>query len=133
MKVLNPKIVKRWNGIMYDIGLEFMELPTFPGEELFHSEIIREKRYYNVLDGVTYGWMKREAEYWLSCYYERGHCRCDDRFGDPDYYKVWVSETGKLKRFIKALEKYEQTELVIDWEEKAIGNESKYYMGKKVK
>ena len=132
MKVLNPKIVKRWNGIMYDIGLEHEELPTFPGEELFHSEIIREKRYYNVLDGVTYGWMKREAEYWLSCYYERGHCRCDDRFIDEYEYKIWVSETGKLKRFIKALEKFDLAEYVIDWEEVPVGNQAKHFMGRRV-
>ena len=83
MKVLNPKIVKRWNDLVNCIGIEFEELPESADAKIPWSEIVSEKKYYDIEDGVTYGWMKREAEYWLSCYYERGHCRCDDRFGDP--------------------------------------------------
>lgn len=103
--VTDPKIVKRWNGICYCIGLEHEELPSSPDDELWYSEIAEEKRYYNVEDGVTYGWFLKEAEYWLSCYYEEGHCRCDERFEDEECYKTWVSETGKLKRFIAAVKK----------------------------
>lgn len=132
MKVLNPKIVKRWNDLVNCIGIEFEELPESTDAKIPWSEIVSEKKYYNIEDGVTYGWMKREAEYWLSCYYERGHCRCDDRFGDPEYYKVWVSETGKLKRFIKAIAKYNLAEYVIDWEEVPVGNQRKHYMGRRI-
>ena len=115
--VTDPKIVKRWNGIMYDIGLEHEELPTSSDDDLFYSEIARERKYYNVEDGVSYGYMKGEMEYWLSCYYEPGHCRYEDRLEDEDCYKTWVSETGKLKRFIKALGKYDPDEMVIIWGE----------------
>jgi hypothetical protein len=50
--------------------------------------------------------MVAEADYWLSCYYESGNVRNDFRFDSADDYKVWLSETGKLKRFIKAYEPF---------------------------
>lgn len=118
--VTNPKIVKRWNSLMWTLGLEHEELPTSADDDLIYSEAARERKYYGIEDGVTYGYFKDELEYWLSCYYEEGHCRCDDRFLSKEDYKVWVSETGKLKRFIKALEKYDPDEMVIIWE----GNEN---------
>lgn len=113
----DPKIVKRWNGIVCDIGLEYESLPTSSDDDLFYGEIASNRKYYGVEDGVSYGYMKREMKYWLSCYYEEGHCRCDDRFLSKEDYKIWVSETGKLKRFIKALEKYDPDEMVIIWGE----------------
>lgn len=115
--VTNPKIVKRWNGLMWTMGLEHEELPTSADDDLFYSEAARERKHYGIEDGVTYGYFINELEYWLSCYYEEGHCRCDDRFLSKEDYKVWVSETGKLKRFIKALEKYDPDEMIIIWEE----------------
>ena len=115
--VTNPKIVERWNNIMYTIGLEHEELPTSADDDLFFSEIARERKYYGVEGGVSYGYMKHEMEYWLSCYYEPGHCRYEDRLTDKDCYKIWVSETGKLKRFINALSKYDANEMVIIWAE----------------
>ena len=118
--VTDPKIVKRWNDLMWTLGLEHEELPTSADDDLIYSEAARERKYYGIEDGVTYGYFKDELEYWLSCYYEEGHCRCDDRFLSKEDYKVWVSETGKLKRFIKALEKYDPDEMVIIWE----GNEN---------
>ena len=118
--VTDPKIVKRWNDLMWTLGLEHEELPTSADDDLIYSEAARERKHYGIEDGVTYGYFKDELEYWLSCYYEEGHCRCDDRFLSKEDYKVWVSETGKLKRFIKALEKYDPDEMVIIWE----GNEN---------
>ena len=113
--VTNPKVIKRWNSLMYDIGLEHEELPTSADDDLRFSEIAVERRYYGVEDGVTYGYLKKELEYWLSCYYEPGHCRYEDRLEDEDCYKTWVSETGKLKRFIKTLSKYNPNETIIIW------------------
>lgn len=50
--------------------------------------------------------MVAEADYLLSCYYEEGNCRCDDRHLSKEDYKIWVSETGMLKRFINAYEPF---------------------------
>jgi hypothetical protein len=118
--VTDPKIVKRWNGIAMTIGLEHEVLPTSPDDEVYGSEISDERKYYGIAEGVTYDWFKREAEYWLSCYYEVGHCRCDERFEDEECYKTWVSETGKLKRFIAAVKKKikeigDEDYVVIEW------------------
>lgn len=115
--VTNPKVVKRWNSLMWDIGLEHEELPESADDDLAFSEAARERKYYGIANGVTYGYFKKELTYWLSCYYEEGHCRCDDRFLSKEDYKIWVSETGKIRRFIKALEKYDDHELVIIWGE----------------
>lgn len=115
--VTDPKVVNRWNDIMYTIGLEHEELPTSSDDDLRFSEIASERKYYGVEGGVSYGYMKKEMEYWLSCYYEPGHCRYEDRLEDEYCYKTWVSETGKLKRFIKALGKYDPEEMVIIWGE----------------
>lgn len=108
MKVNNAKILKRFNSVMYDICCEHLVLPGEPGDM---------RQYYGVEDGVTVGWMLHEAKYWLSCYYEPGHCRHDDKFIDEYEYKIWVSETGKLKRLIKRLEKLDEDDLVIEWED----------------
>ena len=59
--------------------------------------------------------MLEEAEYWLSCYHESGNVRCDNRFGDSENYKIWVSETGILKRLITRLEKMENSMMVVEW------------------
>lgn len=112
MKINNTKIVNRWNGIMNDIGLEYLTIGTKC------SELEYQKKYYTIEDGITIGWMLKEARYWLSCYYESGNCRCDDRFESKHCYKIWVSETGRLKRLIAALEKM-KNELVVEWTEEA--------------
>lgn len=97
MTINNKKLVNRWNSVMNDIGCEHMTI----GEAL--SELEVHKDYYDVVDGISASWMLKEAKYWLSCYYEDGNVRCDDRFYDKDCYKIWVSETGKLKRLIEKL------------------------------
>lgn len=108
MKIYNQKIVNRWNSVMNSICCEHLTI----GENL--SELEFHKEYYNVKDGISIDWMLEEAKYWLSCYFEGGHCRCDDRFIDEDNYKIWVSETGKLKRLIAKLEKMEDT-IIAEW------------------
>jgi hypothetical protein len=108
MKVNNQKLVNRWNNLMNDICCEYLTINTT------QSELERQKLYYDIEDGITVAWMLKEAEYWLSCYYESGHCRCDDRFEGENEYKTWVSETGRLKRLIATLEKMENT-LIVEW------------------
>lgn len=108
MTINNQKIVNRWNSVMYDIGCEHITI----GTEL--SELESNKRYYDIEDGISISWMIYEAEYWLSCYYESGNVRCDDRFIDEDNYKIWVSESGKLKRLLAKL-KDMQDEYVVSW------------------
>lgn len=108
MKIHDQKLVNRWNGVMNDIGLEYLTINT----DL--SELERHKTYYKLERGISTTWMLKEAKYWLSCYYESGHCRCDDRFEGPEEYKIWVSETGKLKRFINHLEKT-VNKIVVTW------------------
>ena len=82
------KAVERYNGIMMDICVEHSTIGTVYSEGT---------EGWNIRDMVA------ECEYWLSTYYESGHSREDLRRED---YPVWRSETGKLKRFIKAYEKY---------------------------
>jgi hypothetical protein len=108
MKINNQKIVNRWNNVMYDIGCEHLTINTNL------SELETHKDYYNTKNGISIDWMLDEAKYWLSCYYEGGNCRCDDRFLDEENYKIWVSETGKLKRLIAKLEQMENF-IVVEW------------------
>lgn len=107
MKIHNQKLVDRWNSVVYEIGCEYLVICE-------NCELSEKKNYYDVENGITVGWMYSEATYWLSCYYETGNCRCDDRFIDDDNYKIWKSETGKLKRLIAKLEKMENI-LVVEW------------------
>lgn len=113
MKIHNEAIVKRWDSVMEDICCEHITINT-P-----FSELETHKKYYEIEAGISVDWMIEEAKYWLSCYYEGGHCRCDDRFEDEHNYKIWVSETGKLKRLIARLEKIAKLEnediMVVTW------------------
>lgn len=108
MKILNQKLLNRWNNTMNSIGCEHLSINTTL------SEVDCEKEYYGVKNGIKTSWMLKEARYWLSCYYETGNCRCDDRFEGVEAYKIWVSETGKLKRLIATLEKMNDI-LVVEW------------------
>ena len=109
MKINNEKIVKRWNNVMCSIGCEHITINTD------FSELESHKDYYTLDDGISLEWMINEAKYWLSCYYESGHARCDDRFGDRECYKIWLSETGKLKRLIAMMEKATGNTLIVEW------------------
>lgn len=110
MKINNQKLVNRWNDLVNDICLEYLAIGTTL------SEIETNKQYYGTEEGITVAWMLKEAKYWLSCYYESGHCRCDDRYEGKEEYKTWVSETGRLKRLIATLEKMKNS-LVVEWTE----------------
>lgn len=109
MKINNQKIVNRWNDVMDYICCEHVTIDT----KL--SELETHKEYYGVENGISVEWMISEAKYWLSCYYESGNVRCDDRFIDADCYKIWLSETGKLKRLIARLEEMEESWKVAEW------------------
>lgn len=109
VKITNNKIVKRWNSIMNDICLEHLTI----GEYCSELEVM--KNYYGVSNGITIKWLRNEVDYWLSCYYESGNCRCDDRFLGENEYKTWLSETGKLKRLKNLLYKYPKTDYVAVW------------------
>lgn len=111
MKINNKALVKRWDGLMMDLCLEYLTI-----NDPHYSVLQNEKHYYNIEHGIDTDWMLQEAEYWLSCYYESGHCRCDDRFEGEAEYKTWKSETGRLKRLIATLEKMDY-QLVAEWEE----------------
>lgn len=108
MTINNERIIKRWDSVMDYIGCEHVTINTNL------SELESHKEYYNVKDGISVDWMLKEAEYWLSCYYESGHVRCDDRYFDKESYKIWLSETGKLKRLIETLKKTTDT-MVVTW------------------
>lgn len=108
MTINNEKIVKRWDSVMYDICCEHVTINTNL------SELESNKEYYGVEKGITVEWMLKEAKYWLSCYYEEGNIRCDDRHYDRESYKTWLSESGKLKRLIEALKKTKD-KMVVVW------------------
>ena len=73
--------VKKYNDIMEILGYEYATI------------------------GTTEAWdlrgMVDACDYVLSTYYEDGHCNCEMKFSDnEDERKMWVSEVGRLKRFI---------------------------------
>ena len=89
MKKLNMQsAVKRYNGIMMDICAEHCTIGT---------QFSEDTENWNLRDMVA------ECDYWLSCYYEKGNVRFDMIQDDR---KLWLSETGKLKRFIEAYEPF---------------------------
>lgn len=109
MKINNQKLVDRWNNIMNCICCEYLAIGTS------YSELERCKTSYGIEEGVTVSWMLKEAKYWLSCYYESGNFRCEDRFEGENEYKTWLSETGKLRRLISTLEKM-GNDLIVEWQ-----------------
>ena len=91
MKVNMESAIKRYNNIMYDVCYEHSTIGTRFSENTEN---------WNLRDMVA------EADYLLSCYTESGHCRCDDRFLNKEEYQRWLSDSGRLKRFIKAYEPF---------------------------
>lgn len=79
--------IRRYNRIMESIGYEYVTIGTKMSED-------------------TEGWnlrdMVAEADYLLSTYHEDGHANEDMRRDGSEGRKCWLSETGKLERFIKA-------------------------------
>lgn len=108
MKIYNEKIVNRWDSVMNSIGCEHVTIK----DRL--SELECHKSYYGVEEGISVGWMFSEASYWLSCYYEEGNVRHDDKSYSKDSYKIWLSETGKLKRLIARLENMDDC-MIVEW------------------
>lgn len=98
-------IVKRYNKVMNTIGCEHVTLA--PG-----SEVLNRRDYYGITGKVTIGWLKKEVAYWLECYYDEDNCRCNERHDGKEAYKLWVSETGYLKRLLAALEKYSDDTII---------------------
>lgn len=83
---------KRYNDIMMDIGYEHNTIGT---------------EYSEDTDGWNLRDMVAECDYTLSCYYEDGHCNAEMRYStDPEERRMWKSETGRLRRFIKAYEPF---------------------------
>lgn len=85
MKHLNmKKATERYNDIMMNICREHLTIETDFSENT---------------DGWNIRDMVAECDYQLSTYYEVGHVNEDLRREDR---KMWLSETGYLKRFIEA-------------------------------
>lgn len=78
------KAIKRYNNLMF---------------LLHHEEYTIGTEYSEHTDGFTIRDMVDKCESVLSEYYEAGHMNHDLK---EENYKAWVSETGKLKRFIDA-------------------------------
>lgn len=93
MKNLNMEsAIKRYNNIMKKIGYEQNTINT---------------RFSESTDGWNIRDMVAECDYKLSCYYEIGHANNDMRYSnDLEERKMWRSDTGRLKRFIKTYEPF---------------------------
>ena len=81
--------LKKYNEIMWDLCREHLTIGTGLSEGTEN---------WNLRDMVA------ECDYQLSTYYESGHVNCDELKHED--YKMWRSETGKLKRFIAHWEPY---------------------------
>lgn len=92
MKKVNMKTaIKKYNAIMMRIGYEHNSIGT---------EFSEGTDNWNLRDMVA------EMAYTLSTYYEEGHANHDMQYDGSDWKKMWVSETGKIKRFIKRYEPF---------------------------
>lgn len=94
MKYLNiEKATDRYNGIMFDLCADHLTIGI--------------PSYSEGTDGWNLRDMVAECDYLLSTYYDPGHTNYDMRSSDDeDERKAWRSETGKLKRFIRAYEPF---------------------------
>jgi hypothetical protein len=92
MKKLNMETaLKRYNNIMWALCYEHNTIGTSLSENTEN---------WNLRDMVA------ECDYVLSTYYEDGHMNHDLKYEGKEEYKVWVRETGYLKRFIATYEKF---------------------------
>lgn len=89
MKNLNmEKAIERYNDLMFSLCYEHNTIGT---------------SYSESTDGWNLRDMVAETDYVLSCYFESGHINADMRYSDDEEErKAWLSETGRLKRFIEA-------------------------------
>lgn len=87
------KATKRYNDIMYSLGLDYLTV----WEKGSKAEDGSEAKGWNLRDMVA------EADYQLGLYYEDGTSAGEMRYSDYESErKAWRSESGKLKRFIEA-------------------------------
>lgn len=91
MMTIKEKAVKRFNKVMMDIGYYHVTIGTEFSEMYNENTSISE--------------MVKEAEFWLDTYYEEDHANGQMKEDDR---KLWLSETGKLKRFISAFKGVEE-------------------------
>ena len=86
------KAVKRYNDMMFDLGLEFLTIGT---------------RFSENTDNWTIRDLVAEADYQLSCFFEAGMSQADMRDSEDEYErKMWRSDVGKLTRFINYYKPY---------------------------
>ena len=86
------KAVKRYNDMMFDLGLEFLTIGT---------------RFSEDTDGWTIRDLVAEADYQLSCYFEDGNACGEMRHSEDEYErKAWRSTVGRLTRFINYYKPY---------------------------
>lgn len=84
--------IKRYNKLLNELNYEHHTIGT---------------RFSEGTEGWNLRDMVAECDYILSCYYEAGHCNNDMRYSeDMEERKMWMSETGKLKRFIEKYKPY---------------------------
>ena len=98
-KVLAKECWTRYNDIMEMCGYEHSTIGT---------------RFSESTEGWNLRDMVAEADYLYSCYFESGHCRCDDRFLSKEDYKIWRKESGALKRWIDRFAPYAE-DMVCAW------------------
>lgn len=94
-------ILKRWNNVMKNIGVEYRIIPV---DEI--SIRFSQLDKYDFPNGITIDWMIREAKYWRSCYDEPGNVRHDDC--GPYKYQ----EMGYLDRMIARFQKEDGNRVV---------------------
>lgn len=86
MKYFNiDKAIQRYNNIMMAVCYEHSTIGT---------DFSENTENWNIRDMVS------ECAYVLSTYYEEGHA--NEELRHTEDRKIWLSETGKLKRFIEA-------------------------------
>lgn len=108
MKIHSKKTVNQWNDLMCDLGLEYLMITDT-------SELVTNKEYYNITENISAEWMIEELNYWLSCYYEEGNCRCDDRLLGKEEYNTWKYETQSIKKLITFLKRLSDDYIVVEW------------------
>lgn len=102
------RICKRFDDVMNYIGCEHLQIM----DDI--TEIYRDRRFYDIENGITLQWMLDEAEYWLSCYYEPCNVRTDDKHEGKEGYKTWLVETGRLKRLVAAIKSYGNLQVCVE-------------------
>lgn len=100
------KIAKRYDKVMNNTGYEhFCILDEY-------SEFYLRRDWYLGDEKLTIKWLKESVENKLYSYYDEGNARCYERHYGKEEYKIWVAETGYLTRLRKALEKYNDDDVI---------------------